>query len=87
MALDSISTVIQVFQFFQNCFEIVSYKCSFHNISLILPHTNFAENLLTLDCGLKVIEKCCFFLSQAKLFPMKKFIQDFGKDQTESSVT
>ena len=87
MALDSISTVIHVSQFFLNCFEIVSYKFSFYNILLILPHTNFAEKLLTLDCGLNVFKKCCFFLSQAKLFPMKKFIQDFGKDQIESSVT
>ena len=63
MALDSISVVIQVSQFFQNCFEIVSYKFSFYNIMLILSHTNFAENLLTLECGLKVIKKCCFFLS------------------------
>ena len=44
MALDSISTVIHVSQFFLNCFEIVSYKFSFYNILLILPHTNFAEN-------------------------------------------
>ena len=86
MALDSISTVIHVSQFFLNCFEIVSYKFSFYNILLILPHTNFAEKLLTLDCGLNVFKKF-FFLSQAKLFPMKKFIQDFGKDQIESSVT
>ena len=61
MALDSISTVIHVSQFVLNCFEIVSYKFSFYNFLLILLHTNFAEKLLTLDCGLNVFKKCCFF--------------------------
>ena len=72
MALDSISTVIHVSQFFLNCFEIVSHKFSFYNILLILPHTNFAEKLLTLDCGLNVFKKMLFFSFSGKVIPNEK---------------
>ena len=69
MALDSISTVIHVSQFFLNCFEIVSYKFSFYNILLILPHTNFAEKL---RLWLKRFQEMLFFSFSGKVIPNEK---------------
>ena len=61
MAVDSISTVIHVSQFFLNCFEIVSYKFSFYNILLILPHTNFAGSFTDFGLWLKHFQEMLFF--------------------------
>ena len=72
MAVDSISTVIHVSQFFLNCFQIVSYKFSFYNILLILPHTNFAGSFTDFGLWLKHFQEMLFFSFSGKVIPNEK---------------